>query len=164
MWLDDRAERNSKSQAISYAIKYIRRAMPMVRWIQSFADERCGGYGIVYQACNFRYFGEHKSRFYELDGVHYHEISMTRHKKVGRRGAYLRANRNRAKTLYFRQFRYILFMAPRFRQSLKFTIESFPKPEHLTQPVHKTSQLPAGASRANPPEVAPPSRRRVRAK
>ena len=160
MWLDDRAVRNSESRAISYAIKYIRRAIPMVRWIQSFADERCGGYGVVYQACNFRYLGEHRTRFYELDGVYYHEIAMTRHKKAGRRGAYLRANRHRARPCHFRQFRYIIFMAPRFRAGLKFTIERYPKLEHLTRPVHKTSRLPAGASRAKLPEVAPPSRRR----
>ena len=53
MWLDDAAPRNSESRALSYAIKYIRRACPRVRWIQSFADERCGGLGVVYQAAGF---------------------------------------------------------------------------------------------------------------
>ncbi|MDL2266752.1 hypothetical protein LJC46_02035, partial [Desulfovibrio sp. OttesenSCG-928-G15] len=54
MWLSDDAPRNSESKAISYAIKYIRRACPTVAWIQSFADERCGGLGVVYQAANFQ--------------------------------------------------------------------------------------------------------------
>ena len=53
MWLSDDAPRNSESRAISYAVKYIRKACPSVVWIQSFADERCGGLGVVYQAANF---------------------------------------------------------------------------------------------------------------
>lgn len=36
MWLSDLAPRNSESRAISYCIKFVRRAMPMVAWIQSF--------------------------------------------------------------------------------------------------------------------------------
>ena len=43
MWLDDKAGSNSESMAISYSIKYIKRKYPRVKWIQSFADERCGG-------------------------------------------------------------------------------------------------------------------------
>jgi hypothetical protein len=27
--------------------------------LRHFADERCGGFGIVYQACSFGYYGEH---------------------------------------------------------------------------------------------------------
>lgn len=45
MWLDDSAPRNSESRALSYAFKFIKRACPRVAWVQSFADERCGGWG-----------------------------------------------------------------------------------------------------------------------
>ena len=45
MWLSDDAPRNSESRAISYALKYIKRACPSVAWVQSFADERCKGMG-----------------------------------------------------------------------------------------------------------------------
>ena len=81
MWLDDAAPRNSESQAISYAIKFIKRACPAVAWIQSFADERCGRLGVVYQAANFLYLGAHKTAFYELDGETYHKMLLTAHKK-----------------------------------------------------------------------------------
>lgn len=63
MWLSDEAERNSESKAVSCSIKFIKGKYPKVKWIQSFADERCGGFGIVYQACNFKFYGEHKSTF-----------------------------------------------------------------------------------------------------
>ena len=65
-----RLKRNSESMAISYSIKYIKGKLKTIKWIQSFADERCGGLGIVYQACSFRYYGEHTSSFWELDGEH----------------------------------------------------------------------------------------------
>jgi hypothetical protein len=41
MWLSDEAPKNSESKAISYSIKYIKRKYPKIKWIQSFADERC---------------------------------------------------------------------------------------------------------------------------
>ena len=48
MWLDDALPRNSESRAFSYAVRYLRRRLPAFRWIQSFADERCGRLGVVY--------------------------------------------------------------------------------------------------------------------
>ena len=56
----------------SKLIKKLKKKYPKIKWIQSFADERCGGFGIVYQACSFSYFGEHNSLFWTLDGVIYH--------------------------------------------------------------------------------------------
>ena len=63
MWISDDAGQYPESRAISASIKYIKRKFPRVKWIQSFADERCGGFGIVYQACSFCYYGEHTSVF-----------------------------------------------------------------------------------------------------
>ena len=77
MWLSDEAGRNSESMAISCSLNYIRHKYPKVKWIQSFADERCHCFGIVYQACSFDYFGEHTNIFWELDGVFYHNMNMT---------------------------------------------------------------------------------------
>lgn len=77
MWLDDKAGKNSESQAISCSVKYIKHKYPKVKWIQSFADERCRCFGIVYQACSFSYYGEHTNIFWYLDGVAYHNVNMT---------------------------------------------------------------------------------------
>lgn len=77
MWLNDKAGRNSESQAISCSLKYIRHRYPKVKWIQSFADERCHCFGIVYQAASFKYYGEHTNVFWELDGEYYHNVNMT---------------------------------------------------------------------------------------
>lgn len=101
MWLDDSCPRNSESMALSYAVKYIKRKYPKIKWIQSFADERCGGFGIVYQACSFDYFGEHESVFWELDGVVYHNSQMTRKdEKAGPASEHLRLNKKKGRPAY----------------------------------------------------------------
>jgi hypothetical protein len=128
MWMADEAPRNSESRAISYAIKYIRRACPSVAWIQSFADERCGGLGVVYQAANFQFIGSHSVAFYALDGEIFHKMLITAHMKSGQRGVYLRANIARAEKLIFRQFRYIFFIKRGWRKRLNMTVQPYPKP------------------------------------
>lgn len=108
MWIDDDMPRNSESKAISYSIKFIRRKYPKVAWIQSFADERCGRFGVVYQAASFLYCGEHLSTFWELDGVWYHNTLMTaKQGKQGKAGDYLQSRASEAKKHEFRQFRYV---------------------------------------------------------
>lgn len=112
MWLDDKAVRNSESKAISYSIKYIKGKLKTIKWIQSFADERCGGLGIVYQACSFRFYGEHTSSFWELDGETFHNSIMTS-EKAGKRGYNLLNNQNNKERVIqhtLRQFRYIKFL------------------------------------------------------
>lgn len=127
MWLDDFAPRNSESRAISYAIRYIRRAYPKVRWIQSFADERCGLNGKTYQAANFGFYGHHVSVFWEADGEYFHNIVATTEKKAG--GKALRRwkkVKDRAVQHKLRQFRYLFFMAPRFARKCRLEQKPYP--------------------------------------
>ena len=131
MWLDDDAPRNSESRALSFAIKYIRRVMPQVNWIQSYADERCGGCGIVYQACGFLYLGCHKTEFLKLDGEWYHEMLLTLTGRKDKRGPHIRANVHRATRHTFRQFRYWRALKPRCRKYLRFPALPYPKPDQL---------------------------------
>ncbi|EDX2467219.1 protein mom [Salmonella enterica] len=130
MWLHDDMPRNSESRAISYALKTIRLLHPSVEWVQTFADERCGRSGVVYQASNFDFIGSHESTFYELDGEWYHQIAMNAIKRGGKRGEYLRANRERAVVHKFNQYRYIRFLNRRARKRLNtklFRIQPYPK-------------------------------------
>ena len=132
MWLSDEAPRNSESRALSYAIKYIRRAMPWVKWIQSFADERCnGGVGIVYQAAGFVYLGMHRSPIFEIDGEYYHNILRSHKKPSDKRAAYMRANLHRAKRHVFRIYRYWRPLKPRCRKYLQHKVRPYPKPDQL---------------------------------
>lgn len=127
MWLDDKATKNSESKAISYSIKYIRGKYPKIRWIQSFADERCGGFGIVYQACSFRYYGEHTSIFWTLNGEVYHNSLMTRNPKLSKSAATLQAGKEAAISEELRQFRYIKFLDQRWVKRCKLKEQPYPK-------------------------------------
>ena len=129
MWLSDVAPRNSESRAISYSIKYIKRACPSVAWIQSFADERCGRLGVVYQAANFLFCGHHWTSFYFLDTEYYHEMLLTT-SKTGR-SKVLIDNKDRAIPLRFRQFRYVYFIKKHWRKRLALKTDPYPKPETL---------------------------------
>jgi hypothetical protein len=127
MWLSDQAPRNSESRALAYTVRWLRRALPRIRWIQSFADERCGGWGVVYQAANYAYVGSHSCDFWTLDGETYHKVTVTAKRAGGQRGAYLRANIHRAQRQRFRQFRYVYFVKPSARRDLQMRVLPYPK-------------------------------------
>ncbi len=110
MWLDDSVPRNGESKAISYSIKYLKKRYPKIKWIQSFADERCNKFGIVYQAANFQYYGEHTTRFYTLDSIVYHKSLMERNPSLSKSAATLQAGKARATSEDLRQFRYLYFI------------------------------------------------------
>lgn len=130
LWIHDKMPKNTASRALSYSFKLMRQLHPTVQWVQSFADERCGKNGVVYQASNFDYVGSHVTKFYELDGDYYHPICLTAKKRGGKRGEYLRANIDRATTHKLRQFRYIKFFNKRARKRLntnRFKLQPYPK-------------------------------------
>lgn len=130
MWIEDDVGDYVESKSIAYSIKFIKMAFPKVKWIQSFADERCGGYGVVYQACSFDYFGEHTSDFWELDGVVYHNIQMTvsedSHRYKGE-ARYLQQNKDRATKMQLRQFRYIKFLKQNSKKYCLLKQQEYPK-------------------------------------
>ena len=130
MWLAEEAPRNSESRALAYAIRLIRRIRPAVKWIQSFADERCGLFGTVYQAAGFTFHGEHLGRFWELDGEWYHDSLMTQSSNTGPRAMFLRQNRDRATKHLLRQFRYLRFLQVRFARSCRYPVLPYPKPDY----------------------------------
>jgi len=127
MWIDDKVGKNSESKSISYSIKYIKKVYPKIRWIQSFADERCKCYGIVYQACSFKYYGEHTSTFWELDGKWYHNSLMTRNPELSKSAKYIQDNRSRTTKHSLRQFRYIKFLKKKYIKDCLLVEKPYPK-------------------------------------
>lgn len=127
MWIDDCAGKNSESRAISYSIKYIKKKYPKIKWIQSFADERCNCFGIVYQAANFGYYGEHSAIFWTLDGEVFHNSLMTRNPKLSKSAALLQAGKERATSDKLRQFRYLYFIDKRCEKNCRLKKRKYPK-------------------------------------
>lgn len=138
MWLDDSAPRNSESKALSYALKLIKRRMPALTWVQSFADERAGGkLGVVYQACSALYLGEHMTEFVEFEGRAYHKMAWTAsyewmENNAGRKKwiAVKRAvEAGEVTPQAFRQFRYFFPVRRSVIKRLKMPVLPYPKPE-----------------------------------
>lgn len=134
LWLSDDKPANTASRAISLSLRLIRHLRPRVEWVQSFADERCGKWGGVYQACSFLYCGEHTSRFYDIDGTIVHK-SMLDRPAVDKRGwrsgprvAWAKQNRHRARPVEYRQFRYVKFLRRGARTRLLLPVLPYPKP------------------------------------
>ena len=127
MWLDDKAPRNSESMAISYCVRYIRSKFPKIKWIQSFADERCGGFGFVYQGANFEFYGEHISTFWTLDNEVYHNSLMTRNPKLSKAAAFLQENKEKATFENLRQFRYIYWIDQSWKKKILLKKQPYPK-------------------------------------
>lgn len=127
MWIDDSCGRNSESKAISYSIKYIKKRYPKIGWIQSFADERCGMFGIVYQAANFEFYGEHTAVFWEYNNEIYHNSLMTRDPKLSKSAAFIQGHKDEAISYNLRQFRYIYWIKRQKRKDVCLALRPYPK-------------------------------------
>ena len=127
MWFDDKAGRNTESKAISYSIKYLRGKYPKTKWIQSFADERCGGFGIVYQAANFKYFGEHKNIMWEFENEIFHNSHITNNNRKSKSKLEAKGFHETAKKIELRQFRYIYFINQKCIKDCLLKEQPYPK-------------------------------------
>lgn len=68
---------NSESQAISLGIKWIKKYMPEIRLLVSYAGRKEGNYGYIYQATNWEYLGYFISEgFWFVDGVECHLATL----------------------------------------------------------------------------------------
>lgn len=132
MWLSDVAPKNSESRAISYSIKILKKRYKHLKWIQSFADERCGLLGVVYQASNFKYYGKHLSEFYEYQGETLHKLRLTNRFKTHQiEKQYQRSIEeilSEAKSVKFWQFRYIYFVDQKSINECLLDEKPYPKP------------------------------------
>lgn len=135
MWFSDDKPEHCATRALSGAFRLLRHLRPELTWVQSFADERCGKLGAVYQAANFVYCGSHTTEFLRVDDEWFHP-SMLGRAEYDKRGwwsgpkiARLRAAASRATKHSFRQFRYLYFLRPSAKKRLLLPILAYPKPE-----------------------------------
>tara|TARA_R100000329_G_scaffold114918_1_gene94441 strand:+ start:8822 stop:9535 length:714 start_codon:yes stop_codon:yes gene_type:complete len=131
MWIDDNCIKYAESRAISYSIKYIKKKYPTVKWIQTFADERCGGYGIVYQACSFSFYGSHISTFWEFEGETFHNSIISNNNRNKKAELERRGFKEKATKKTLRQFRYIKFLDK--REKKKCLLKEQPYPKHYEE-------------------------------
>lgn len=128
MWIKDNIIQYSESRAISYSIKYIKRKFPKVKWIQTFADERCGGLGIVYQACSFSFYGSHTSIFWEFENEIFHNSIITNNNRGKKLELEKKGFNELAIKFELKQFRYIKFINQKWKK--KCLLKEMPYPKH----------------------------------
>lgn len=76
MCMLDEMPRNSESQMISQLVKWIKRELPDLKILFTWADGMVGKVGYVYQASNFIYAGYSGGEMYMKDGVKIHVRQM----------------------------------------------------------------------------------------
>lgn len=135
MAFDDVLPRNSESRALSIAGRLLRKHAPQVKWVVSFADGTQCGDGTIYRAAGFVLTGikENNQIWVDLDGKHYHRISLTNISNPELAGITGGASSMKSfikdgyKPLPGFQLRYIYFIDPAYRARL--TVPELPYSE-----------------------------------
>ena len=76
MCMTDEMPRNSESQMLSQLVKWMKRNLPDIKVLFTWADGMLGKVGYVYQASNFIYAGYSGGEMYMKDGVKLHVRQM----------------------------------------------------------------------------------------
>lgn len=76
MCMTEEMPRNSESQMLSACVKWIKRNLPELKVLFTWADGMLGKCGYVYQASNFIYAGYSGGEMYMKDGIKVHVRSM----------------------------------------------------------------------------------------
>lgn len=76
MCMTDEMPRNSESQMLSQLVKWIRKNIPELKVLFTWADGMLGKVGYVYQASNFIYAGYAAGEMYMMNGVKIHVRQM----------------------------------------------------------------------------------------
>lgn len=109
--------RNSESRCIGYAMRWIRKTYPHIKWVVSFADGTQCGDGTIYRASGFVLTGikENKQTVLMPDGSVLSNMTLSKGSHILRTGA---ARRSDGIALPGFQLRYIYFLDPTARERL----------------------------------------------
>ena len=128
MWIDDCLGKNAESILISNSFKIIKKKMPYVKLIQSFADGRLGC-GTIYKATNFHYYGYTTNEFYE--DLNTNEIAMVKLlNNTDRLNRMIIENKkilnNNVKFFKVKSYRYIYPLKKGVLKGIKFKEKEYP--------------------------------------
>lgn len=168
MAFDDILPRNSESRAISIAIKIIKKKIPSMKWIISFADGTQCGDGTIYRASGFVLTAiKENSALWEIPGTGKvaHQLSFTTHGgnkvvheltvKIGKSDFYNQTNGKAsvksymenlgAKPLKGFQLRYIYFIDKEAQKNLTVPVIPFSKIEEMGASMYKGKRTGGGS-------------------
>lgn len=149
--------RNGESRCIGYAMRWLKKTYPWMKWVVSFADGTQCGDGTIYRASGFVLTGiTNNSTLYEFPngervadiGIKTgHDWQMKRFGRVMLGGAALKeAKKQGAKRLAGFQLRYIYFLDPTARDRLTVPVLPFSEIDKRGAGMYKGKQRLQGAS------------------
>ena len=135
LWISDDLGYNSESKAIGLMFKWIKKNMPEIKWLITFADGIEGNCGTIYQATNWLYTGYNKSGglWVTKDGKKMHHLSAMKGLPNSKRET-LEAKWG---TPLYRvaggQFRYVYFLNKKSKRHLQIPTFPYPKASRLSE-------------------------------
>ncbi len=152
MVMTDEMPRNSESQMLAQLVKWIKRNIPDLKVLFTWADGMLGKCGYVYQASNFLYAGNIVTDFYLKDGIKIHPRQTRKlfaidenDKRISVRPTLEQMQQFDIKHYKGNQYRYIMFLCDKWeaaRLKAECTVElsrNYPKDDSLTWKVQDTS-------------------------
>lgn len=126
LWIKDGVGNNIETVFLGLCWSWIRKHLPEVKWIQSFADGRVG-VGTIYQAANFIYCGYHISKFWKdtETNIVYHNSILTR--KTRKKYYELEKRKDKLESFNVKTYRYIYFLDKKWKKNLTLESKSYPK-------------------------------------
>ena len=119
MCMDESMPRNSESQMLSKTLEWIRKNLPNIKYLYTWADGIVGKPGYVYQSANFLYGGFILSDVYVTDkGEKIHPRTMGKYIK-GARPTFEERQQMNISSVFGKQFRYIYPLTKKDRKYLK---------------------------------------------
>ena len=133
MALADWLPRNGESRAIGFAMRWLRKTYPWLKWVVSFSDGTQCGDGTIYRASGFVLTGitERNEMLRLPNGEVVHRLALNTNKSLAAAhggsalGAARLAEVMKAERLVGHQLRYIYFLDPTCRQRLTVPVLPF---------------------------------------
>ena len=151
MVMTEEMPKNSESQMLSQLVKWIKKNLPDIKVLFTWADGMLGKCGYVYQASNFLYAGNIVTDFYLKDGIKIHPRQTKKifavdenDKRVTLRPTLEQMNQYNIKHYKGNQYRYIMFLCSKNEQKkleTECTVKlnrNYPKEESLMWKVQNT--------------------------
>ena len=128
LWLSDELPANSESRALGYVIRALRKHT-CLKFLVAYSDPAAGHRGVIYQAANWLYTGlSAPTPLYDLgDNIPRHSRSVAHAFGTHSLEYFARQGMQVKLVSQLPKYRYLYFLDPRWRQSLKVPVLPYPK-------------------------------------
>jgi len=143
--------KNSESRCLAYALRYLKKNYPYLKWVQTFADACQCGDGTIYRATGFDLVGVKKNRTLRVmdSGQIVADKTLNDHRVNGKYlSAYLKTN-----ALEGFQIKYIYFLDPAAKKDLTVKILPYSEIGRLGAKMYKGKRASSLVTEQQPNQV-----------